>query len=337
MPAVRRSETAPRRSSRSVEIQKKADQEAKRQQQQQVALDKKNKQKAAKAAAAAAKKEESSTPPPTTSSTKVKASKAKKGAKAESSNKKTASSATKKARDLKPKVDAAADKVKKTTKKAVKAGADKVEKTASEPAKKPKARAAPKARGTAAAAADNDKKASKPAAKKKATAAAEKKPAQDAKKDKKVGKGYKVGDVVADISLKDDEDKEVSLATLYNETGLVILSYPKANTPGCTTQACNYRDLASEIEQLGYKVVGLSKDKPKAQASWKAKHSFKYSLLSDPDGELLSKLGATDAKKRCHWVIEKGGKLVEAKLGVKPADDAKNALEFVKSLENKKD
>ncbi|GAA5857723.1 hypothetical protein JCM1840_000884 [Sporobolomyces johnsonii] len=143
---------------------------------------------------------------------------------------------------------------------------------------------------------------------------------------------YKVGDVVEDITLKNEDDKDISLAELYNQSGLVIFSYPKANTPGCTTQACGFRDAHASITALGYEIYGLSRDKPSAQSSWKTKHELGYSLLCDPEQALLKKLGATEAQKRCHWVVEKGGKLLEAKIGVKPADDPKNALAFIKSL-----
>lgn len=78
---------------------------------------------------------------------------------------------------------------------------------------------------------------------------------------------------------------------------LVIFSYPKANTPGCTTQACGFRDIHEEIAKLNYAVIGLSADPPKSQKSWKTKNTFQYHLLSDPKKELLKKLGATDAQK----------------------------------------
>lgn len=68
------------------------------------------------------------------------------------------------------------------------------------------------------------------------------------------------------------------------------------------------------------------------QQSWKTGKSLTYSLLSDPDSLLLNQLGATAAKRRCHFVIEKGGKLLEAALGVKPKDDPQNALAFVVAL-----
>jgi len=70
---------------------------------------------------------------------------------------------------------------------------------------------------------------------------------------------------------------------------------------------------------------------PKLNFRGRTAKKFQYSLLSDPKSILLSQLGATAGKKRCHWVIAAGGKLLEAKLGVKPADDPQNALEFIKS------
>ncbi|GAA6039452.1 hypothetical protein JCM8097_009554 [Rhodosporidiobolus ruineniae] len=205
------------------------------------------------------------------------------------------------------------------------------------PAKK--ARGAPKARG--------EKKEDE-----------EKKDEAEADEPAKVEGGkYKIGDVVEDVKLQNEDDKEVSLAELYNEQGLVIFSYPKANTPGavllhvqaccfltfssstgsgCTTQACNFRDTSSAFSQHSFTVLGLSRDKPTAQMSWKSKHELGYSLLSDPQAGLLKRLGATESQKRCHWIIEKGGRLLEAKIGVKPADDAKNALKFVEGLSGKK-
>lgn len=71
----------------------------------------------------------------------------------------------------------------------------------------------------------------------------------------------------------------------------------QADTPGCTNQACGYRDIHSELSDLGYGVYGLSKDKPTAQLKWKTKHTLGYSLLCDPEDKLLKRLGATAANK----------------------------------------
>ncbi|GEM10005.1 peroxiredoxin Q/BCP [Rhodotorula toruloides] len=152
----------------------------------------------------------------------------------------------------------------------------------------------------------------------------EKENSKKQKKDESVSGKYTVGDVVEDVVLRNEDDKEVSLESLYKEKGLVIFSYPKADTPGCTNQACGYRDIHSEFSGLGYGVYGLSKDKPTAQLKWKTKHTLSYSLLCDPEDKLLKKLGATAANKRCHWVIGKGGKLLEAAIG----------LDFIKSIKD---
>ncbi|SCZ88518.1 BZ3500_MvSof-1268-A1-R1_Chr2-1g04463 [Microbotryum saponariae] len=154
-----------------------------------------------------------------------------------------------------------------------------------------------------------------------------------AKKAKKDGV-YKRNDIIEDIVLQDENDSPVSLKSLYDASGtsLVIFSYPRANTPGCTNQACGYRDIHAEFIELGFQVVGLSTDKPGAQMNWKKAKNLPYTLLSDPKKELLSRLGATDAKKRCHWVIEKGGRLAEQDIGVKPASDPTNALNIAKAL-----
>ncbi|GAA5967678.1 hypothetical protein JCM11641_005732 [Rhodosporidiobolus odoratus] len=151
--------------------------------------------------------------------------------------------------------------------------------------------------------------------------------AEDPKRE--VGGKYAVGDLVEDIEFQNQDDKKVSLAELYKDNGLVIFSYPS-----CTTQACNFRDTKTAFGEHSFTVLGLSRDKPSAQLSWKGKHELGYDLLCDPEADLLKKLGATEGQKRCHWIIAKGGELLEAKIGVKPADDAKNALAFVKGLEN---
>lgn len=80
-------------------------------------------------------------------------------------------------------------------------------------------------------------------------------------------------------------------------------------------------------------VYGLSGDSPTSQANWKTKHSFPYSLLCDPGQILLSLLGAVKGPKsnqRSHYIVEKGGKIVDAKYTVSPKDSTRLALEFIK-------
>ncbi|KAI5451607.1 thioredoxin peroxidase dot5 [Naganishia albida] len=158
----------------------------------------------------------------------------------------------------------------------------------------------------------------------------------EAKADTGNEKELEEGDVLPSMTIQDNKGQNVDVSTLCDsEHGLVIFVYPKANTPGCTTQACTYRDNYADFEKLGYKVYGLSADTVAAQDKWATAKEFKYNLLADTKHELLKRLGAFVPPKnikRSHFIFEKGtGKLVEKKVGVKPADDTKNALSFIQS------
>lgn len=162
---------------------------------------------------------------------------------------------------------------------------------------------------------------SKPASKSKAAT----KPASKGKENKKVKatEGHKeepaakkpksdasrviaVGETVPTVTVTDQEGKDRSLEELYKDRGLVIFSYPKANTPGCTSQACGYRDLYSDVTALGYDVFGVSTDSATSQKSWATKHSMQYPLLCDREKVLLKMMGACEGQsKRCHWIVEK--------------------------------
>jgi peroxiredoxin Q/BCP len=125
------------------------------------------------------------------------------------------------------------------------------------------------------------------APKRKAAAAEKKEPAL-----KKGKGGLAIGDDFPDLPALEsdestpDEQKTVQLADILKDQGVILFFYPKANTGGCTKQACGFNDNLDEIEKAGYKVFGMSADKPKSQASWKAKRGFKYNLLSDPSYEV---------------------------------------------------
>ncbi|KIJ49255.1 hypothetical protein M422DRAFT_161558 [Sphaerobolus stellatus SS14] len=143
-----------------------------------------------------------------------------------------------------------------------------------------------------------------------------------------------IGDTIPDITLKNEKDEDVKVAQLVAEKGLVLFLVPKADTPGCTKQACGFRDSYPDFEKHNVHVFALSADKPSAQAKWQTKQSLPYSLLSDPGRILIKALGAGDGNKtqRSHFIFEKGGKLVNKKLPVKPVDSPQQALEFVKTM-----
>ncbi|KAJ3080525.1 hypothetical protein HK102_002989, partial [Quaeritorhiza haematococci] len=136
------------------------------------------------------------------------------------------------------------------------------------------------------------------------------------KKDEKKAKtGLSVGDVIPDFELENDREEKVKIHDLVKEHG-------------CTNQACGFRDHNEKINAAGYKVYGLSADKPKSQASWKAKNNFSYDLLSDPEFKALKAFGVAKGEKsikRSHIIVEKGGIIKEIQIEIKPKDSVEKA------------
>lgn len=105
-----------------------------------------------------------------------------------------------------------------------------------------------------------------------------------------------VGDTAPDFTLPSDSGTEVSLAD-YRGRKLVLFFYPAAMTPGCTKEACDFRDSLATLQQAGYEVVGISKDAPAKLATFRDKESLTYPLLSDPDLAVMDAYGAYGEKK----------------------------------------
>ncbi|KAJ3539630.1 hypothetical protein NM688_g6336 [Phlebia brevispora] len=141
-----------------------------------------------------------------------------------------------------------------------------------------------------------------------------------------------IGDSLPTLTLKNEKGEDVEVAELAKEKGVILFLVPKADTPGCTTQACGFRDIYPDFTSSGYDVYCLSADTPNAQHKWQTKKELPYPLISDPKRTLISALGAGEGgkTKRSHFIFEKGGKLVDKKIPVKPADSPKLALEFIK-------
>ena len=106
----------------------------------------------------------------------------------------------------------------------------------------------------------------------------------------------KVGDPAPDFTAPDDAGGEFALAALRGKK-VILYFYPKDNTPGCTQEACDFRDLASAAEAKGAVVVGVSPDSPKSHAGFKAKHALPFALVADPDKEIVNKYGVWVEKK----------------------------------------
>ncbi len=104
------------------------------------------------------------------------------------------------------------------------------------------------------------------------------------------------GDKAPEFALVDDAGNTVSLGDFAGER-LIVYFYPKAMTPGCTTEACDFRDRSDVLQKAGYAVVGISPDPPERLAKFKEKEHLNFPLLSDPDHAVAAVYGAWGVKK----------------------------------------
>ncbi|RDX37473.1 thioredoxin-dependent thiol peroxidase [Kangiella sp. HD9-110m-PIT-SAG07] len=133
------------------------------------------------------------------------------------------------------------------------------------------------------------------------------------------------------LSLKDFKDKN-----------LVIYFYPKDNTPGCTTEGQNFRDLYQEFQEHNTEILGVSRDSVRVHENFKTKHEFPFDLLSDKEEVMCNAYDVIKLKKlygkeymgieRSTFLIDKDGKLHQEWRKVKVKDHVSEVLETVKSL-----
>ena len=109
-------------------------------------------------------------------------------------------------------------------------------------------------------------------------------------------KMLKEGDQAPDFHLKADDGEEISLSKLRGRP-VVLYFYPKANTPGCTVEANEFRDLKSKFDKTGVVVLGCSADRVESQAKFKAKYKLNFNLLSDPEFDAIEAYNARRMKK----------------------------------------
>jgi thioredoxin-dependent peroxiredoxin len=134
------------------------------------------------------------------------------------------------------------------------------------------------------------------------------------------------GDPAPDFTLLDADEKEVSLASFRGQR-VIVYFYPAALTPGCTKQACDFRDSLASLNTAGVTVLGISPDKPAKLAKFRDKEGLTFPLLSDPDHAALEAYGAWGEKKlygkvtvgviRSTFVVEPDGTISTAQYGVK--------------------
>jgi thioredoxin-dependent peroxiredoxin len=134
------------------------------------------------------------------------------------------------------------------------------------------------------------------------------------------------GDLAPDFTLTTDTGDELALKDLRGRR-VILYAYPAAMTPGCTTQACDFRDSLASLKGAGFEVVGISPDKPPALAKFRERDAITFPLVSDPDKAVLTAYGAYGEKQsygktvtgviRSTFVIDDEGRVEKALYNVK--------------------
>lgn len=147
-----------------------------------------------------------------------------------------------------------------------------------------------------------------------------------------------IGELAPDFELLNQDGESTKLSDFRGKT-VILFAYPKAATPGCTTQACGLRDNFPKFEANNATVIGISPDEPNALKKWVEAENLPYTLVSDPDHQVLEAWGAWGERSmygrkymgviRSHWVIGPDGKIVDEQVKISPKDSIKKAVETV--------
>jgi peroxiredoxin Q/BCP len=146
---------------------------------------------------------------------------------------------------------------------------------------------------------------------------------------------------VANFTLQTDEDKTVSLSD-YAGKPVILFFYPKADTPGCTIEACGFRDTFKKLQAAGAVVLGISRDTPNEQAKFRAKYDLPYTLLADVDEKVCKQFDVLKEKNmygkkvmgivRTTFVIGPDQTLLHVFPQVKPEGHAEEVLALIEGL-----
>ena len=116
-------------------------------------------------------------------------------------------------------------------------------------------------------------------------------------------KRLEIGDQAPAFTLPNDSGETTSLAD-YQGKRVLVYFYPRANTPGCTTEACDFRDSLTQLNDLGIEVVGISPDTVDKLVTFREKNNLTFPLLADPDKNVLKEWGAFGEKKNYGKIVE---------------------------------
>ena len=143
----------------------------------------------------------------------------------------------------------------------------------------------------------------------------------------------KVGDAAPEASSVDQDGRPVSLSKLYGGGWTLVYFYPKADTPGCTAEACSLRDAFAELTKKGVTVVGVSADKPAEQKAFKEKYHLPFTLLADSDKNVIRAFGvpATLGFASRQSFLIKDGRIVWRDLHASTKEQAADILKAIGS------
>jgi peroxiredoxin Q/BCP len=151
-----------------------------------------------------------------------------------------------------------------------------------------------------------------------------------------------VNDKAPDFNTTDENGKEVALKDFRGKT-VVLYFYPKADTPGCTKEACEFRDTYKRIQKAGVVLLGISKDTAASQKKFKDKFHLPFPLLADAEKEIANLFGVVKEKNmygkkvigiaRTTFVIGPDGKIQHVFNNVKAEGHAEQVLEYLKALQ----
>lgn len=143
-----------------------------------------------------------------------------------------------------------------------------------------------------------------------------------------------------DIPILNEANEPITLKELLG-LYVVLYFYPKDNTPGCTIEACEFRDFSKDISAFGVTIYGVSKDTVDSHKNFKEKHQLNFSLLADPDGKLLEAFGVFKKKsmfgktfmgiQRSTFIIDPKGKIIKVWENVVPKGHAQEVYNFLKT------
>jgi peroxiredoxin Q/BCP len=151
----------------------------------------------------------------------------------------------------------------------------------------------------------------------------------------------KVNEIIPDFTLPDQDNNPIRFSDLRGKP-VVLFFYPRANTPGCTIEACGFRDQFLKLQRAGVVVLGISRDTPRAQKKFQEKYALPYPLLADADQKICKLFGRIVKKTmygkpvtgvaRTTYVIGPDQRILHIFEDIKPAGHAEEVLAYVKGL-----